>query len=99
MIHDCSSFIAEYMYTGHPVLFTLKDGCEYKLNSEDKVVFNAMYHGSDLTDIDSFIAHVVLEGVDEKKEERKKVLLNQLSFVPGTEVCERIYNELVELVS
>lgn len=72
MIHDCGSFIGEYLYTGKP--------CCYMMKSEEETARNLLplgqacmenyYHAFSENDICDFIENVVLKGVDPKKQQR-----------------------------
>ncbi len=72
LIHDCGSFAAEYLFTGHPACFVLKD------KSFPKTFFNRLmnaclahhYLAFSQEDIIAFIDKVVLSDVDPKKEAR-----------------------------
>lgn len=74
IIHDCGSFIAEYLYTDNPCCYMLKD----KTTNDDnlamfgKECIKHYYHAFSESDIIDFIESVVLKGKDTKKEERIK---------------------------
>lgn len=98
MIHNCGSFIGEYLYTRKPVAYLTTDernvrryniefgdrcvDCHYLLQSEDA--------------IDDFVKNVVLGGNDTLKELRNKVYEEQMRPPKGVSVAENIYNDLVE---
>ena len=64
MIHDCSSFTVEYLYTGNPVMYVTKDDHLDYLNDFGKACFDVHYKGKTISDIRSFIDNVVLDGQD-----------------------------------
>ena len=98
MIHDCSSFIAEYLYTGHPVMFMTKKDYDYNLSENDCELFNSMYHGYEISDVKSFIDSVLLSNNDPKKNDRMRVLKEVLGYSEVEQVCERIHNEIQSLL-
>lgn len=98
LIHDCSSFIAEYLYTKKPVMFTTKDSHDYKLEGNDWIIFDSQYKGADIQAIEYFINNVVIAGNDPKKVERETVLNTVLGQNGEEMVCEKIYKELVSLL-
>lgn len=73
MIHDCGSFIGEYLFTEKP--------CCYLLKSEEQVsetllplgqaCMEQYYHASRAEEIERFIQDVVIEGHDPLKEQRE----------------------------
>lgn len=71
MIHDSRSFIVEYLATQKPVLFLVRNGkVKEDTNAIGLKAFEKMYIGNNKKDILVFIDQIVLEGRDEKKEER-----------------------------
>ena len=81
MIHDCSTFTAEYLATGHPVMF-MGDGCkEDSLNQFGVDCFKLHYRGNSIADVEDFIENVVLNGCDNLLDKRldfvNNVLLNK----------------------
>lgn len=72
IIHDCSSFLMEYLYTGHPACFLLRS------NESIKEIFTPIgekclekyYKAFNKEDIISFIDNVVLLGNDPLKQDR-----------------------------
>lgn len=72
MIHDCDSFIIEYLYSGNPVLFLCRkgDNTEENLNGFAKRAKYCHYFAHDEQDIQSFIEHVI-SGDDKMLPERE----------------------------
>lgn len=80
MIHDCGSFIGEYLYTKKP--------CCYMMKSEEATMsglvplgqecMNQYYHALCKDDIINFIRDVVINGNDPKKEQREAFADNEL---------------------
>lgn len=73
LIHDCCSFIAEYLYTGHPCCFLCKDQITTNKNCNEFALSCLSHHYSAFceADIISFIDKVVLQGKDTMKKERE----------------------------
>ena len=82
MIHDCGSFIGEYLYTEKP--------CCYMLKSEEQTreglvplgqkCMENYYKAFAEADIISFIEDVILAGNDPMKEQREQFVRTELKF-------------------
>lgn len=85
MIHDCSSFAAEYLYTGRPVLYiTGSDEPGTALgNDYGRICFNLHYHGFTPESIEKFICRTVIGGDDRLKPARQLFIDRQLT-PPGS---------------
>ncbi|NLZ72477.1 MAG: hypothetical protein GX905_01450 [Bacteroidales bacterium] len=80
MIHDCASFMAEYLYTKKPCCYmmkTKKQTMEGLLPIGIKCI-NHHYHALTEEEIISFIDNVVIAGKDPLKEEREKFVETEL---------------------
>ena len=53
LIHDCGSFIAEYLHCGKPVLYLLKDKSYKEYNEFGIMVLSQHYHGYFEEDIEN----------------------------------------------
>ena len=84
MIHDSGSFAAEYMFTGKPVMYTIKDmSVLYKeANGLGKEIYECHYIGKDGNDIRSFITDTVIKG-DDKLKERRECIRNKYMLPPN----------------
>ncbi|MBO4521352.1 MAG: hypothetical protein J5787_09120 [Alphaproteobacteria bacterium] len=71
LIHDCMSFLAEYMFTGHPCCFLKKQEGYQNVNEFFEKCVNNHYAAFDENDITSFIENIVLNGDDTMKESRQ----------------------------
>ena len=80
MIHDCSSFTVEYLYTGNPVMYVTKDDHLDYLNDFGKACFDVHYKGKSISDIRSFIDRVVMDGQDSMKTIRSEFVNKNLMF-------------------
>lgn len=97
MIHDCSSFTVEYLYSGHPVMYLSKEGHENYLNDYGKQCFNVHYQGRTIQDVESFIVSVVLNDNDPLKAERDKVYLKELCSPNDKSVGENMFDYVQKL--
>lgn len=94
MIHDCNSFLAEYLSTGKPTLFLMADSAvDERTNQFGKVLLNAHYKANEKEDIRDFLDTVVLNGFDKNKELRKKVVQNNL-ISNGSSASYKIFNHI-----
>lgn len=95
MIHDCSSFIAEYLAMDKPVMFLQKDGHgpDY-LNRMFQRAQDVHYHGKTREDIETFI-QMVIAGKDPKAEERHKFVDDFLRPPHGKSACANIINAIL----
>ena len=80
LIHDCGSFSAEYLYTGHPCCYMLKNMEETNKNSNDfhKACLKQHYLAYNEKEIIDFIENVILKGNDSLKEQRKEFFESKL---------------------
>ena len=69
MIHDCSTFSCEYLYTYKPVLFLLKKTYSPLLTELGSSCLEMHYHAYHESDIEDFINNVV-NNTDSLKEKR-----------------------------
>lgn len=82
MIHDCSSFMAEYLYVEKPVCFILKDEniAEKFFIDNGKEILNHSYLAKQQGDIDYFINEIILKGNDSKKEARIQFTKEEIAY-------------------
>lgn len=99
MIHDCGSFIGEYLYTEKPCCYMMKNE-EETMNGLVPLGQQCMqqyYHAFTKEDIVNFIQNVVINGNDSKKEQREKFVQTELkkNYPHAAEsVIKMIKNEL-----
>ena len=75
MIHDCASFLIDYMYTQKPCLYVSFSGHLNVETGKDGIdAYEAHYHAKDKNEIEFFINEIVLGGKDEMKSCRRAVL-------------------------
>lgn len=95
MIHDCGSFMLEYLYTNNPVMYLVKDSViDGDSNYQTRQAFEMHYIGKTQIDIESFI-NMVIEGRDEKYEKRNAFYQTHLLPPGGTTVCENVINAIL----
>ena len=95
MIHDCGSFIAEYLFTQKPVLYQIKDDkLMEQWNSFGQMCLEQHYHAYSIEETENFIRAVVIEGNDPKKEQREKFYKDYLYPKDGIMPSEKIFNIL-----
>lgn len=82
MIHDCSSFIGEYLFTGKPCCYMLKSMKDIKkvMNPMGVKCMKNYYKAFSQKDIVDFIDNVVVAGVDPMKEARERFSAEELKF-------------------
>lgn len=98
MIHDSSSFCCEYLMTGKPVLFMVKNE-ELQvnlLNEMARTAFYAQYLGYTMSDLDSFLKDIVLQSNDFKKETRDEVATRFMIPPYGTTAAENIISVILD---
>jgi len=94
MIHDCGSFLLEYLYTQKPVMYLSNNSREVQSNSVGKRAYFCHYHGITADDIENFIIHVVIQGKDTMIEKRKMFYEDVLVPPNGCSVAENIVKEI-----
>lgn len=98
LIHDCSSFIVEYLYTGKPLLFTSTTLDEKHLGVIGKPASHCQYFAKNNNEISDFIDNVVLEGDDPKKKSRIDFFNEKLKPQRTETVAEAMLNYLSEAI-
>ena len=94
LIHDCSSFMAEYLFTKKPALFVVKKGYKMPLNCYGQECLNMHYLGENISDIKRFIEEVVIGGDDGMYSRRKDFAENSMIPNGNVSVAHFIYNEI-----
>ena len=95
IIHDCASFIIEYLYVNNPSLYLVSENN----NLDDMFGFvrdgyNCYEHAFKGEDIEFFIQNVI-KGVDNKREEREKCINEQLIPPGGKTACDNIIDAIL----
>ncbi len=97
MIHDCSSFIIEYQYSGKPVLFLEEESHtaeQLQMSEFGYEAYKAHYHARTEEEIERFI-QMVINGEDPKKLERKAFFDKYLQLPAGRTASENIINTIL----
>lgn len=95
MIHDSVSFTAEYLYSGKPVLFQLKeDRVKNEFNSFGQMCLEQHYQAYSIEETEQFIREVVLAGHDPKKAEREQFYKQYLFPKDGVMPSQKIFDIL-----
>ncbi len=97
MIHDCSSFTQEYLYTHNPVMYLTKgenDTHDNNLNTFAKMAYHLHYKGVNKNQIEAFIQNVI-EGQDAKRQERETFYKEWLTPPNGRAACQNIIDTIL----
>jgi hypothetical protein len=95
MIHDCSSFIAEYIAIDKPVMFLLKgDHVIDNLNRAFRYAQKVHYHGKTYDEIEHFIQMVINEE-DPIADERHEFVQKYMCPPHGKTACTNIMNAIL----
>lgn len=96
MVLDSGSFVAEYQYTGKPLLFLTRD--TQKTNDFGHDLMQRLYRadGKDHAEIEDFIEDVVLRGNDTMQQERQAFFREHLDYIGrnGKTASEFIFDEI-----
>ena len=97
MIHDSGSFVVDYLYFNHPVMFVTRDIERAKsyVNEPGKRAYDAHYVGKTLDDVQNFVDQVVLGGNDTKQTDRQQFFSSFLEEADGLTVAQHIYDDMV----
>lgn len=98
MIHDCSTFTAEYHYTKKPVMYITKQGHEDSLCEFGKMAFNLHYKGENIKDIEDFIEKIVINGKDDLKGERENLFNNYLQPPNNKTAAQNMIDEIEKYI-
>lgn len=82
IIHDCGSFLAEYMFTGNPTCYILRNKEFIKENflSIGEECLNFCYKAFNKKDIIDFIENVIIDNKDYLKHERIRFVNEELKI-------------------
>lgn len=97
MIHDSGSFIADYLYTGKPVIFTApsKEDAYYGLNEFGIQCMNCHYHAHDTKTAVELLKSVLIEGNDPMKGKRLSFRDSILTFNRNKSVAQTVYDDII----
>ena len=97
LIHDCSSFTGEYLYSTHPVMFLSADDHGKQLNAFGRLCYDLHYKGSTIDDIETFINNVLLKDEDVLYCERQKFWQEYL-ISKDEPVAKKMYKEIISII-
>ena len=99
IIHDCGSFLPEYIFSSNPCCYMLKnkESINKYFNELGKECLNQYYQAYTEDDIINYIENVVLAGNDIKKNQRI-FFLNEILKVNYPHVAETIVNYLKDKI-
>lgn len=103
LIHDCGSFLSEYLYTRKPCLY-LSNYIEVyirsnRLNKVGQAAWNAYYHAYTTDEIESFINDIVLNGNDTMESIRNNFYQTYLVPHDANLVADSICNDIKKAIS
>ena len=100
MIHDCGSFVVDYMYFNKPVLYENPNIDDVKTTADElgKQAYDAHYRVKTLSDIKAFIDDVVLGGNDTMASVRKNFFDTYLQPKDGKTASQFIYDDIVKSI-
>lgn len=98
MIMDSISFMSEYLVTGHPALFTVRNHTiKSKFNEYGKLCYETLYKTENLeNDITDFIENIILKENDYMADTRLNFVEKYLKPLGDKTATENIYNHLVK---
>ena len=94
MIHDCGSFIIEYLHVNKPVMFLGTYDRMSQSNAVGKKAYACHYEGRTEGDIKRFIEEVVIRGKDDMGDKRMQFYNEQLMPSNGMSVADNILADL-----
>ena len=95
MIHDCGSFTVEYMFTGNPVMYLVRDDSHANnMTPYAREAFDLHYKGKNVSDIERFLEDMVA-GNDPLKDRREAYKSKNLVPPYGKTACENILNAIL----
>lgn len=97
MIHDCGSFLIEYLYVNKPVMRTFNDEDPKEMYNEFALnCLNYYYKANNEHDIEVFIQSVI-NGVDPLEEDRTR-FVNEVLMPKGGMPSENILNDIIDSI-
>ena len=99
MIHDCSSFTGEYLFTHKPVMYLTKADHLDFMNEFGRLCFEQHYKGNSISDVEAFIQNVVIGGDDFMRTNREQFYKNYLQPPHGRNVAQNMYFEFTREIS
>lgn len=99
LIHDCASFMAEYLCLSKPTLYLIRDlSVRDRMNAFGKLALEVHYHAHGIKEIFSFIENVVIKKVDPMEKQRNEFVQKYLIPPNGKSASENVFNEIMAAV-
>lgn len=99
MIHDCGSFISEYIVTNKPALYQLRnDSILNGFNDMGIKIVNCQYLGRNYEDVVRFIKNIVIDENDPLKTNRELLLKDCFLINKKQSASENIYNDICDIL-
>lgn len=97
MIHDSSSFIYEYLLTGKPVLFMVRNENKQveQLNEISRAAFYSQYIGHSIKELEHFLHEQVIAAYDPMKERRREIVAKYLTPPHGKTAAQNIIDSIL----
>lgn len=95
MIHDCGSFMIEYLYTLAPVMYLDNtDHLDECTNQQTRLAYELHYKGRSKYDIEKFIQDVIADRDDRKKE---RISFYQKNLIPRNgSACDNVIKVILD---
>lgn len=95
MIHDCGSFIMEYLLVNKPCMYLTRDKGFSDFNSDTLQAIDCYYQGSSIRDIECFLRRLKNNEPDELAEKRK-LFIDAVLMPPGEKTAaQNIIDEIL----
>jgi hypothetical protein len=97
MVHDSGSFVVDYLYFNHPVMYVSQniERAKTYVNEPGRRAYDAHYIGSTTADVERFVDEVVLAGNDTMEPVRTAYYEQFLKQPGGRSTAENMYNDMV----
>lgn len=96
IMHECGSFMVEYLYTQKPGLYLGNYDREAQCNEVGKRAYRCYYVGKSVEDIEAFILRII-EGKDDTLADKRKAFYDEVLLPPnGKSVAENMLDEIVK---
>lgn len=100
MIHDCDSFMGEYLSLNKPVLYTMKDDqIKKRMNEFGQMAYDMHYHAQNEEDIIDFVKNIILGNKDIMVESRTDFINNFLVPPNSRTASMNIFMEISKLLN
>jgi hypothetical protein len=99
MIHDCGSFLVEYISTNKPSLYMIRDKSILNGFSDlGKEIIDCHYISYTKSDVENFVKEVIIDGNDNLKKERECLIENYLHPPFGKSASQNIFDEIIKIL-